>query len=235
MKADIERRKEMTMVKSYVLFGAVSVLAFATPAHALSIAFDSSGVVPAYAGATLLEGFDETPVPSNGLKFKEFKETPGVQGTSKGSVRVYANSVLNHALKPTNAVGQFLSIGAFDEGKYTLSLVNIQVLSFLVGSLDTYNSVTLRNTDGSVFKKFDGSSLAGLTGTGQSGRVTYDFQGTKLGSIVFASSQAAFEIDQIYSAAPEPATWGMMILGFGMAGGALRRPRGRNQATLAAA
>ena len=57
----------------------------------------------------------------------------------------------------------------------------------------------------------------------------------KLGSITFASSQAAFEIDQIYSAAPEPATWGMMILGFGMASGALRRPRRKNQATLGAA
>ena len=67
--------------------------------------------------------------------------------------------------------------GAFHEGKYTLSLVNIEVLSLLVGSLDTYNSVILRNTDGSIFKKFEGSSLAGLTGTGQSGRVTYDFQG----------------------------------------------------------
>ena len=161
-------------------------------AHAFSIPFNSSGVVLAYAGAILLEGFDETSAPSNGVVLKEFKEMPGVKGTSKRSVRIYENSVLNHALKPTNAVGQFLSIGAFDEGKYTLSLVNIQVLSFLVGSLATHNSVTLRNTDGSIFKKFEGSSLAGLTGTGQSGRVTYEFQGTKLGSITFASSKAAF-------------------------------------------
>jgi hypothetical protein len=223
------------MVKSTVLLGAASVLAIATPAHALSISFNTSGVVPAYAGATLLEGFDEMSVPTNGLKFKEFKETPGVQGTSKGSVRVYANSVFNHALKPTNAVGQFLSIGAFDEGSYTLSLANIQVLSFVVGSLDNYNSVTLRNKDGSVFETFHGSSLAGLTGTGQNGRVTYDFQGKALGSITFSSSQAAFEIDQIYSAAPEPATWGMMILGFGLAGAALRRTSRKNQATRAAA
>ena len=90
-------------------------------AHALSISFNSSGVVLAYAGAILLEGFDETPVPSNGVAFKEFKEMPGVKGTSKGSVRVYNNSVLNHALKPTNAVGQFLSIGTFGKGGYTLS------------------------------------------------------------------------------------------------------------------
>jgi len=38
-----------------------------------------------------------------------------------------------------------------------------------------------------------------------------------------------------YSAAPEPATWGMMILGFERTGGALRRPRRKNQPTLAAA
>jgi hypothetical protein len=223
------------MLKSTVLFGAVSILAFSTPAHALSISFNTTGVVPAYAGATLLEGFDETSVKPDGLAFKEFKEkTPGVQGTSKGSVRVYANSVINQALKPTNALGQFLSIGARDEGSYTLSLANIQVLSFVVGSLDAYNSVTLRNTNGSIFETLQGSALAGLTGPGQNGRVTYDFQGMKLGSITFSSSQAAFEIDQIYSAAPEPATWGMMILGFGIAGAALRRPSRKNQVTPAA-
>jgi hypothetical protein len=45
--------------------------------------------------------------------------------------------------------------------------------------------------------------------------------------VVFSSSGNSFELDNIAvaSAVPEPATWAMMIVGFGVAGGALRRRR----------
>lgn len=44
----------------------------------------------------------------------------------------------------------------------------------------------------------------------------------------FLSGQNSFEIDNIASAAPEPGTWAMMILGFGFAGMGLRsRRRGK--------
>jgi hypothetical protein len=39
------------------------------------------------------------------------------------------------------------------------------------------------------------------------------------------SGPAAVNFNSLVSAAPEPATWGMMILGFGLAGAALRRKR----------
>ena len=46
-----------------------------------------------------------------------------------------------------------------------------------------------------------------------------------LNSVTFATSQAAFEIDEVAAAVPEPATWAIMLLGFGMIGSALRRRR----------
>ncbi|OAN60145.1 PEPxxWA-CTERM sorting domain-containing protein [Sphingomonas sp. TDK1] len=49
-----------------------------------------------------------------------------------------------------------------------------------------------------------------------------------LSHIVFFGSQAVAGV-------PEPATWGMMIAGVGMAGGALRRRRARQQVRFAAA
>jgi len=47
------------------------------------------------------------------------------------------------------------------------------------------------------------------------------------------SPRSNFTFDDIAVAAPEPATWLMMILGFGLVGSQLRRSKGK--ATLAAA
>jgi len=47
------------------------------------------------------------------------------------------------------------------------------------------------------------------------------------------SPRSNFTFDDIVVAAPEPATWLMMILGFGLVGSQLRRSKGK--ATLAAA
>jgi hypothetical protein len=60
----------------------------------------------------------------------------------------------------------------------------------------------------------------------RSGWRTHDvgFAGTAR-SIVFNSPLTEFWIDdlQIGTAVPEPSSWAMLILGFGVAGGALRR------------
>ena len=54
-------------------------------------------------------------------------------------------------------------------------------------------------------------------------------------SVVFASSQNSFEFDNIatVSAVPEPATWAMMIMGFGLAGSAVRNSRRKAAAAFA--
>lgn len=112
--------------------------------------------------------------------------------------------------------------------------------SFYMGSPDTYNQVTF-NFLGGGSQVFTGDDIWGGTpaGTGdrtQGLRVYYDFDGAKVASITFSSSQDAFEFDGLGGtiAVPEPGTWALMILGFGGAGAMLRSNR-RRFATVAAA
>lgn len=63
-----------------------------------------------------------------------------------------------------------------------------------------------------------GSGFNGGTFDGAVDNVALNFAGG-------ASVNSNFEVATVAAAAPEPATWAMMILGMGMAGGALRRRR----------
>ena len=45
--------------------------------------------------------------------------------------------------------------------------------------------------------------------------VTFSFSGGQaFNKVVFSSTQAAFEVDDLTASVPEPSTWAMMILGF---------------------
>lgn len=65
--------------------------------------------------------------------------------------------------------------------------------------------------------------------------MTYTLGGKAVTSVVFASSQNSFEFDTIatVSAAPKPATRAMMIMGFGLAGSAVRSSRRKTAAAFA--
>ena len=98
-----------------------------------------------------------------------------------------------------------------------------------MGSPDDYNQIRF-NFAGGGSETLSGVQLAaGAFGGAQSvgRRMTYDFGGQKVTSVEFMSSGNSFEFDNIAttSAVPEPATWAMMITGFGLAGAAMRRRR----------
>jgi len=123
-----------------------------------------------------------------------------------------------------------LNLTSFLTGLYTDSL------SFYWGSVDTYNKLEVLSRTGVVMATFDGSDLGSIafgSGTNPNANVlfTLNFAGSEradFGQLRFTSSQKAFEIDHITlgtSAVPEPATWAMMITGFGLAGAAIRRRR----------
>ncbi|WP_337185815.1 PEPxxWA-CTERM sorting domain-containing protein [Phenylobacterium sp.] len=104
--------------------------------------------------------------------------------------------------------------------------------SFYMGSPDEYNEVTF-NFVGGGSQVFSGNSIWGGSPAGDGDRtagyrIFYDFEGKKVSSITFASSQDAFEFDGLAGSlgvVPEPATWAMMIMGFGAAGTMLRSRR----------
>ena len=128
----------------------------------------------------------------------------------------------------------------------------VRSLSVYVGSVDTYNTIEVLNTTGNVIKTITGSDLPGQNGdqgaslTNRRLYINFDPATENVGALRFSSSGVAFEFDTIGASSakfaipptsmttpndalpavlgvPEPASWALMIGGFGMVGGAMRR------------
>lgn len=159
-------------------------------------------------------------------------------GTSVGSGAMIhaANSDGNGALPAFGDGSKYLSV--LGGGSYSMVLAPVSMLSFVLGSLDTYNSVRLSFADGST-QLLEGAQIKGaLTPTpllnsgdqmipATNGRVTYGSNGGPLiNGVTFLSTGNSFEIDDVATAAvPEPATWAMMLLGFAAIGHSMRSRR----------
>lgn len=150
-----------------------------------------------------------------------------------GTVTLNQGSVPGQSLDPNPAPGNYLAV---ENGSYTVSFsAPLQFFSFIFGSLDSYNTLTLNFAGGGSLLLTGAQILTGSTSTPVgpfnstvNGRVNYDAQGgAGITSAVFGSAQQAFEIDSLAGAVPEPAMWGMMILGFGAVGYSLRLRRRR--------
>lgn len=102
------------------------------------------------------------------------------------------------------------------------------------GSIDTFNTITffsgvtqIATFSGAAFLPASGSQTAATSNQ----YVNFLFTGGETySSVVFGTQNLNFEFDNLsygnVVAVPEPASWAMMIAGFGMVGGAMRR-RGR--------
>jgi hypothetical protein len=228
----------------YVLTG-LAAMTMATSAHAVTITtiYNPGGALPGYTTATVIQSFNAASA-TNGTPFNAggnaaINSLPGYTQSTTGNVRSYQSNVGGEAFGPTigqGGSGAFLALQGQNEGggfaTYTLGFnAPVQLVSFVFSTLDAYNSVQLNFTNGPAVTLTGAQILTGIASGStvtaqQGGRVTYDFGGTDaLTSIIFRSSGTAFEIDQIAAAVPEPATWGMMIFGFGFAGWQLRSRR----------
>ena len=106
-------------------------------------------------------------------------------------------------------------------------------VSFYWGSVDTYNTVRIYGTGSNPIATFTGQQILDLAGITTSGTdsILVSFTNTEgaLKKIGLSSTQNAFEVDNIRfsngisGAVPEPATWAMMIVGFGAVGSSMRR------------
>jgi hypothetical protein len=171
--------------------------------------------------ADFTKGQGQTPDNS----FGTFLLEPGQQGAGIGSVKVNQNGTLFNS-PPANA---YLEIKG---GTYTRVFApgTVRAFSFLFEGLDagTANNISslridLSNNTSELF-----GDLQSVLGGGL-GRAYVDTNGPLfITSVVFRSTTgqgnaAQYNVDGFAIAAPEPATWGMLILGFGMAGVGLRR------------
>jgi len=238
------------MSKKLFLAGAAAVSlglsAQSAQAASITVLFDATGALPGYTSLTSVENFTG----------KSVGAQTGTSGneTFSGSVNVLSTNaaysgdanvagVLGKGVNGSTAlnVGNFLSIGAVpnsvssaNPASFTIDFGSTtqQVLSFLVGTLDSFNSVSFYDSSSTLLATLTGNQIVtGPSGTTTvptgdtiGGRATIDFNGLPgFTKVVFTSTATAFEIDEIAVAAPEPATWAMMLLGFGLVGSQLRR------------
>lgn len=148
---------------------------------------------------------------------------------------IKSDSLDGQYAKPFGSVGNFLTVGPSSQSPVTVQLgtVGAYYLTMLWGSVDQYNLVEFLDTAGNVLGSVTGAQVGPANGNQDipvnNPIVRFNFSGDvakNVSAMRLSSTSNAFEIDSIYvSAVPEPATWAMMITGFGLIGGAMRRRR----------
>jgi hypothetical protein len=126
--------------------------------------------------------------------------------------------------------GTFLATGPTAGQPATLTFTQpLGYLSFLWGSPDTYNVLTLTTNQQTYTFNVNNLNFAVRDGN-QSFSQYVQFvatAGESIRSVTFNNSPAvdAFEVANFTAVVPEPATWAMMLIGFGMVGAATRYRR----------
>ncbi len=216
-------------MRKALLAGALAIMT-AAPAYAAPVISFTNGVfsLPPGAGA-IFQNFESSP--GGGVQY-----TPAPGEVTTGEVRVFTNTVPGTTVDPdSNPNNKYLSI---ENGSYSILFgTPTSVLSFIIGTVDAYNQLTLTLADSTVLnysgRQILGDTVIGPLNSNTSGRVTYNFgSGPALVSATFSSSQAALELDDVASV-PEPMTWAMLIGGFGLIGTQLRSRRRKYQTAAA--
>ena len=115
-------------------------------------------------------------------------------------------------------------------------------VSWFMGSIDDYNTVSILDRLGGVIASFTGVDLSNpypadgnqsISATNRRITFTREASDPIIGGISFASSKNSAEVDNVVFAVPEPATWIFMLLGFGVVGVSMRARSRRTNAVLA--
>jgi hypothetical protein len=149
-----------------------------------------------------------------------------VGGVLQGSAGVYA--------VPPGDMTNYMAVlaGKTETLKFSSTM---DIFGLLWGSIDTYNHLTFSNTldPGAGSVTISGGNLPPPTQANgdQSAPTSNEYvtiSGLDFNQVVITSDSNSFEFDNVAAAAPEPATWAMMILGFlGIGARSYRRSRRR--------
>lgn len=211
--------KKIAFLASCALAAGISTSASAVTFTSVPYAFDD--VVP---GSTVIN-FDD-PLPAG------FSISGGTiqSGTSAAHA---APGVLPGVYETT----KYLSGNPNDSATIT-STTGYRNVSIYWGSIDDYNTITFLDKLGNTIDSFTGSDITDQIPATANGnqlaaetnrRVYFLAEATDpaIYGVRFESRSPAFETDNVSfsGAVPEPSTWAMMILGFGVAGVQLRNRR----------
>ena len=136
--------------------------------------------------------------------------------------RITEGSIVNVQTEPNPT--HYL-IGEVNNPASIFSNTGWHTLQFQWGSLDTWNALELLSSTGEVFYTFRGLDYQNIFGR-DSQVVAFDSTDPFYG-VRFNADLPAFEVDNVSfsNAVPEPASWAMMIAGFGLIGAAARSRR----------
>lgn len=198
------------------LLSACAAVALATSSSAFGMTFSFvPGGSSAQPGYTIIDKF-ETSAGLTGTNF-QIKAPPS---DSDGAVPAFAS--------PYGT--SYLSVLSGGSATYVFAQAakNVQ---FDWGSIDTYNTLTVTMASGATYAIVPGGNFINQANGDQSSKFTNGLftvnAGTdRISALTFGSSGNSFEIDNLAVAGvPEPAVWGMIILGFGAIGFSSRRRR----------
>lgn len=105
----------------------------------------------------------------------------------------------------------------------------VRAFSFDYSTVDVFNTVKINYADGGFEDVRGGRILSSGEASGQlSGSFIIEGDGRLISGLSLSTSSNSFEVDNLAFSAllgtvPEPATWGLMVVGFGMVGINLRR------------
>jgi hypothetical protein len=210
------------------LFALATLTMLATAANAITMT--------AYSGAP-----DPGPLPGQTIVFDFNAATPELSGNHS----LVTGSVGGQYAAPAGDATQFAVVpadGVAPPGVALLDLTGfanpIRSISLYWGSIDTYNTLEFMNGM-SIIYTITGAMLppanGNQTASNSNDRINVDFGigGQSLTGLRFTSTGKAFEFDDVaIGGVPEPQTWGMLIVGFGLIGVTARR---RNRTSVVSA
>jgi len=215
------------MRKLFIALAGASALAFASAANAgITLSGNVPGTTP-YSGPAPTYTFD-----------------PGSRPVVSGGAFVTGTNGILYA-QPFGSGGYYYAVGPSTSMVGTIDLTSfgdIPSISFLWGSVDSYNMLEFLDSSMNVLATFTGTDIfnpanGDRTDPNTNPIVTFDLTGTDVSNFSYlrlSSTSNAFEIDDLLvGAVPEPASWALMLLGFGGIGLALRRRRKPGLAQLA--
>jgi len=229
------------MFKKFAMAAAALSMTTVSANAAATINFyKANSGVPSYGTASVIEAFTGTSgtaaFPTTAVVSKSISTT-GYTGTLKETVtaaQVNKNSGASYAAYSTKTgfTGTGLSVKG---GSIDLDFSGgIRFLKFIISNYQNSAVLTAKYTDGSSVTTtvgaftnlFTNTTIAPGAGSNYGTFILDAGTGLKIASINLSTTGGSeVSIDEIAAAAPEPAAWLMMILGFGLAGLQLRKRR----------
>ncbi len=189
---------------------------------------------------------------ATGAQYDFDSATTGNVGNPAGFLRiggqVMKDSVANVAANPFGAPAGnsylYVSTGVTSVIRSVAAgITGYREVSFYIGSIDWGNTVDVLDLGGNLLRSFKGAEMAAPASP--SGNQDFPLNnrlltftagaGELIGGLRFTSSVDSLEADNIRftAAVPEPATWAMMLVGFGMIGATARYRRRKSNVAYA--